>query len=88
MFLNGTFRTNSSAVSIPNKGWKLSWALQDGVGILEKEWGMDLDMQSRNIQNLWHSSGNRRGNPLPNRVPLGVFEEFCERRVENVYEEL
>jgi len=44
VFLNGTFRTHSSAVLIPNKGWKLSWALQGVVGILEKEWGMDLDM--------------------------------------------
>jgi len=49
---------------------------------------MDLEMQSRNIQNLWHFSGNRRANPLPNRVSFGVLEEFCERRVENVYQEL
>jgi len=49
---------------------------------------MDLDMHSRNIQNLWHFSGNRRANLLLNRVSRGVLEEFCERPVENVYEEL
>lgn len=84
-FLNGTFRTHSSAVLIPNKGWKLGSL---GVGIIEKEWGMDLDVQSRNIQNLWHFLGNRWGNFLSNRGAFGVLEEFCERLVENVYEEL
>jgi len=50
---------------------------------------MDLEMPSRNIQTLWHFSGNHhRANILPNRVSFGVPDKFCDRPVENAYEEL